>query len=432
MEQIELVKALLDEMEKRKPIYQKYQDYYEGEHSILHEPRKVDGTQNDMRGVFNYCRKVVNNATGYILGKPVSYQSKSGDRDFINEIEKWFSYWEKKQNIRLKEYTEIFGVAYEIASSTPQGEFKCDAFSPLEVITIHDGTMQRNTSLAVRKYQKPFDDTVYVDVWNQKNVSRYKLSGTRSLEFIETKAHLFDRCPVTEVINNSSSKSTFHDIIKIVELYNAVMSASANEILDHRTAYLVIEGATIELDEAIKMKENGIILAPPGSKVYWATKDINNSFVKEMLKDWQDEMFIQTNQVNLNENFQSNTSGVSIRLKLQELENLSAIKESMFEEALMRRMQLFCYWLKEQEGLKHDWKDIRVTFSRNIPVDEKSITDMIVALEGMVPLEDLLSWHPKISNPQLTAEKLNKEKAENGAYTLKEHLEKVDKDESTE
>ncbi|MGD6831426.1 phage portal protein [Sutcliffiella halmapala] len=401
----ELILKLLDELELKKPKYQKLQDYYEGNHKILHDKSKVDNTRHDERTYFNYCRKTVQNYTGYLLGKPINYSSKSGNKEFLDTIDKYFSHWEKDHNINLKQLTEVFGLAYEVSYVDKEGEFQSTYFSPLEMIVLHDGSIDRNVSLAVRKYYKPYDETEYVDVWDIDFYTTYVLKG-RDLVQLEQKKHLFSRCPVSEVPNNELKKSAFEDIVRIVDIYNNIHSTAANEILDHRSAYLVIENAELSPEEAVKMKENGILIVPQGSKVYWATKNINGSFVKDMLKDWQDEIYIQTNQVNLNENFQSNTSGVSIRLKLQELENISAIKETIFEKAIRKRLRLFCEWLKIAQNKEYDYRDISISFVRNVPVDEKAIADMVVQLQGILPNEELITWLPRVTNPNASIEKL--------------------------
>jgi SPP1 family phage portal protein len=417
----DLILKLIHELDLRTPKYKRLLAYYNGEHDILFEAPVVDGAKNDKRAVFNYPYKVVQNFVGYLLGKPINYQSKSSNKKFMAMIDKYFSEWEREHNIRLKQLTEIYGLAYEVAYSTKNKEFMCAAFSPLEMIALHDGSIEKNTSIAVRRYTKPFDEATYVDVWDTDHLCKYVLKDQR-LELIEKKKHLFSTCPVNEIANNDSKKSAFEGIMKIVDLYNAVNSSAANEMLDHRSAYLVIENADLTVDEAIKLKQNGIILAPKGSKVYWSVKDINNGFFTDILKNWQDEVYIQTNTVNLNENFQSNTSGVSIRLKLQELENLSAIKESIFEKALKRRFKLFCEWIKKAESHEFDAKDLVISFTRNVPVDEKAIAEMIVMLADMLPLEDLISWLPRVTDPQATIEKLMRERDKMGLIKLDEQL----------
>ncbi|MEH6957227.1 phage portal protein [Neobacillus drentensis] len=409
MNQNEVVLKLIEKIDLNKVKYSKLERYYNGDHDILHEKGKSDPTKSDMRAYFNYCRKMVQNTVGYILGKPVNYSSKSGNKEFIDLIDYYFSSWEKEHNINLKLKSAIHGSAYEVSFINTKGEYQCAYFTPLEMVVLHDGTVDSKVSLAVRKYKLEFDETEYVEIWDSVNYSRYTKNGS-NLTLLEQKPHRFSRCPVRKLKNNDSEKSTFEDIIRIIDMYNSLHSIATQEAIDFRNAYLVLKNCSLEQTEAQKMKENGIIILPnEKASAEWLVKNPNSQFFKDLLTNLRDEIYVQSQQVNMNENFQSNTSGVSIRLKLQELENQSAISESIFERVLKDRLEFFCEWVKIALSKEFDARDINITFTRNVPVDEASIVTMVRDLQGIVPQEELLSWLPRVSNPSASVKKLKEE-----------------------
>lgn len=274
--------------------------------------------------------------------------------------------------------------------------------------------MDSKVSLAVRKYKVEFDETEYIDVWDNVNYSRYSKSGS-ALTLIEQKPHRFSRCPVRKLKNNDNETSTFADIVKIIDMYNSLHSISVQEMMDFRNAYLFLSNCDISFEEAQKMKENGIIVLPnEKASAQWLTKNPNSQFFKDLLDNLKNEIYIQSSQVNLNESFQSNTSGVAIRLKLQELENQSAIQESIFEKVLKDRLEFFCEWLKIAKNKELDYRDINITFTRNVPVDEASIVTMVRDLQGIVPQEELLAKLPFITNPAASLKKLKEEQESMG------------------
>lgn len=421
MNQEQLIFKLIEKLELNKAKYAKLQRYYDGDHDLSKITQKTDPTKSNMAAYFNYARKMTQNTVGYLLGKPVNYSSKSGNREVIDLIDYYFSNWEKEHNINLKLKSSIHGHAFEVSFINNKGEFQCATYSPLEMIVLHDGSIDCKISLAVRPYKIEFDESQYIEVWDNENYSRYKVEN--QLILLETKPHRFSRCPVRKLKNNDTDKSTFEDIIKIIEMYNSVHSLSAQEMVDFRNAYLVIKNATITQEEAQKMKENGIIILPnEKASAEFLTKNINGEFIKEMLTTWRDEMFIQSQQVNMNENFQSNTSGVSIRLKLQELENQSAIAEAMFEKVLKERLEFFAEWARIALNKEFDYRDINLAFTRNVPVDEISIATMVRDLQGIVPNEELLSWLPRIANPSASIKKLQQEQDAMGLMDLNQQL----------
>lgn len=62
-----LILECLNELSKNAKDKQKYKDYYEGNHSILKNYQMQDSRSN-MKLVFNFPRKFVDNETGYLLG----------------------------------------------------------------------------------------------------------------------------------------------------------------------------------------------------------------------------------------------------------------------------------------------------------------------------------------------------------------------------
>lgn len=118
-----LILDCLNELYKNAQAKQKYKDYYEGNHDILKNYQMQDNRSN-MKLVFNYPRKFVDNEVGYILGKPVNYISKSDNEDIINAIDLNINVIKSRQE-SLEEFDEgIFNALVE----------KIDVISPTHFI----------------------------------------------------------------------------------------------------------------------------------------------------------------------------------------------------------------------------------------------------------------------------------------------------------
>ena len=83
----ELIWICLDELTTQVAKKQKYKDYYDGNHEILHDYAMQDSRSN-RKLIFNFPRKFVDNETGYLLGKPVNFISKSDNQDAIDCIDR--------------------------------------------------------------------------------------------------------------------------------------------------------------------------------------------------------------------------------------------------------------------------------------------------------------------------------------------------------
>ncbi|MCD2347421.1 phage portal protein [Clostridium guangxiense] len=108
-----LILQCLNELNKNYINKQIYKKYYEGNHAILSNYTMQDSRSN-MKLVFNFPRKFVDNEVGYLLGKSVNYVSKSDDEEIINAIDLNTSHWDKEHNINLRKQSEIFGESYEL------------------------------------------------------------------------------------------------------------------------------------------------------------------------------------------------------------------------------------------------------------------------------------------------------------------------------
>lgn len=406
-----LIIECLNELNNHALRKKKYKDYYEGKHSIFNNYQMQDSRSN-MKLVFNFPRKFIDNETGYILGKPVNYISKSGDSKIIAAIDKNTSHWDKEHNINLRKQSEIFGEAYELNYLNTDGEFSATILNSLNAYVLEDGTAERNVVLALHTFTKKFDDKKYLDVYTSNEILHYELGSIVApigLKFIGSHEHIFGRVPVVVCPANNERISGFRDVISLFDAYNALNSDLVNEIADHRNAYLVIENAKIEEEDLLKMKSMGIIQVPNQAKVYWLTKDINDSFVQNELNNIERKIFDLMDEVNFNENWAANTSSLALRNKLLNLENRVAIREAYMEKVIKERLKNLFTFLQKKEGKFYDYRDIAVKFTRNLPTDLTGLADVIVKLKDVCSQETLLTLLPFVENPKIELEKYNAE-----------------------
>ncbi len=405
-----LIKQCLTELDSNSSIKQKYKDYYEGNHSILKDYDMQDSRSN-RKLIFNFPRKFVDNETGYLLGKPVNFISKSDDKNIVDCIDRNSSHWDKEHNISLRKQSEIYGESYELNYINTDGEFCATILTPLECYVLEDGTAERNVLLAIHKFKRRFDDTEYLDVYTDVEILHYKLVEDSEIELVGKHNHIFGRVPVIVCPANSERKSGFEDLISLFDSYNALNSDLVNEIADHRNAYLIIENAKIEEEDLLKMKQMGIIQVPKGGAVKWLTKDINDSFVKNELENIERKIYDMMDEVNFNENWASNTSSLALRNKLLNLENRVSMRQAFMEKVIKERLKNLFIYIRKKEGKVFDYRDVAVKFTRNLPTDLVGLADVIVKLKDVCSQETLLTLLPFIENPTVELQKYKTEKA---------------------
>lgn len=412
-----LIVQCLNELNNQARHKQIYRDYYEGNHSILKNYTMQDSRSN-MKLVFNYPRKFVDNEAGYLLGKPVNYISKSDDGEIIDKIDANLSHWDKENNLNLRKQSEIFGESYELNYINGDGEFSAAILNPLNCYVLEDGTADRNALLAIHRFTKPFDTKEYMDVYTDTQILHYHIGevgigGTvyseGSLDYLGSHEHIFGRAPVLVCPANSEKRSGFHDLISLIDAYNAVNSDLVNEICDHRNAYLIIENAKIEEEDLLKMKSMGIIQVPSGGKVYWLTKDINDSFVKDEMDNIESKIFDLMDETDFNQGWAANTSSLALKNKLLNLENRVAMREAIMEKVIKQRLKNLFLFLSKKEGKLYDYRDVTVKFTRNLPTDLTGLADVITKLQEVCSQESLLALLPFVENPKIELQKFRAE-----------------------
>lgn len=203
----------LDELRLQQASKQNLKNYYDGKHDIL-KTYRMNTSQSNMKLVFNFPKKFVTSMTGYSLGNPVNYVSKSGDKDIVNAIDFNMSYWEKSHNQKLSKYADIFGESFEINYITKDGLFHSMVTTPLEMYVVDDGTPEQNVIVAVHSFKRKFDDTQYMDVYVDDKILHYTVNG-QSLQLLSTDQHIFNSVPINVCVATDEKDSIFQDIIPI-------------------------------------------------------------------------------------------------------------------------------------------------------------------------------------------------------------------------
>lgn len=419
-----LIKLCLAELTRQAAAMQQYKDYFEGRHEILNSYDMQDSRSN-RKLIFNFPRKFVDNETGYLLGKPVNYVSKSDDSEIIACIDRNTAHWDKEHDINLRKHSEIYGEAYELDFVNTEGEFCATYLTPLECYVLVDGSADKTVLLALHRFTRRFDDTEYLDVYTDTEILHYAIDG-EELKPLGKHAHIFERVPVIVCPANAERKSGFEDVVSLFDAYNAINSDLTNEIADHRNAYLIIENAKIEEGDLAKMKSMGIIQVPKGGKVSWLIKDINDSFVQNELNNIERKIYDMMDEVNFNENWAANTSSLALRNKLLNLENRVSLRQAYMEKAIAGRLRNLFLYVRKKEGRAFDYRDVAVKFTRNLPTDLAGLADVIVKLRDTCSQETLLTLLPFIENPGVELEKFRKE-----ASSVPEGVDGADTEEST-
>lgn len=392
------------------PRLKKWENYYNGKHAILNKSY-VDTTKPCNRIVTNYCKVIVDTYNGYICGKPVSYSSNSD----ISDVQDVINYNDSSEDNELLKDALVYGVAYELHYLDEQAQERFTRINPVNALSIYSNDLNRELLYFVRWYpQDEIDNSnskYYCDVYTADSVITYTMDNQLgNLTLTIEVPHHFHQCPVTVFSLNENETNIFDSIISLNDAYNELQSAEIDDYQAFVDAYMVLD-IDADDEEIAKMRENRVLLLPQGNTASYLTKQTNDTQIQNMLDNIKKNIFKITAAPDLSDESFLAQSGVSLLYKLTGFENSASNIVANMTKALQRRIELICEILN-LKATEATWRDINITFVRNLPNDYTTVINLVNSLQGIVSNKTLLSLLPFVKDVDAEVEAVAKQKQE--------------------
>jgi SPP1 family phage portal protein len=405
----DIVKELIIDYNTNLYNYQKMQYYYEGYHDIL-DNYKSEAFRSNTKTVVNYIQKFIEEELSYCFGNPLTYISKMGNKKVLDDIDYNLYHWQSTHNQNLMRNLEMFGRAYELYYINPQGEFCGMILNPSNAIAYVDA--DNKPQVFIHFYSLKYDTARYYDIYYSDRIEIYKNDI-----LIDTRTHIFNEVPVS-ICDIGLEQTIYYKIKNLNDSLNLILSDQVNIISDYRNAYLVITGADVDEETALNLKNKGILnLKGKDLSVSWLIKNLDSSYIDNMLKEIKESMYNICNHTNSQDPLPSNTSGIALRSRLIFLEQRCKTVFDTVSDTIFDRIK-FLFKLLSIKNIVYDWKDISISFSPCVPQDLISIAQVLTQLDGKISLETSLSLLPFIENPAQEIEKMRKETTESQQLNL--------------
>lgn len=197
--------------------------------------------------------------------------------------------------------------------------------------------------------------------------------------------------------------------MSLQDAYNNLLSAEIDDFDAFADAYLILKGVVADSDDLATMKQNRVLLMDAEDSAEYLTKNISDTQIQNMLQNINDQIHKMSNSPDFNDEKLMAQSGIAMKYKLIGFENVSSAIVANMTKALQKRIELICEVLNLTDGLSM-WRDIEITFTRNLPENTLETAQMVNQLRGLVSDETLLSQIPFITNPAEEVEKVKEQK----------------------
>lgn len=412
---IELLNKMINRFRVNvEPKLQRYKNYYDGMQAILNK-RYSDASKPCNRTVINYCKNIVDSYCGY-LATPghISYRSNE-DIEEVMSILKYNDYQAQDSDFLLDAL--VYGVACELMYIDNSGHTRFRLINPTNCFGVYDDSLTGDLMYFVRMYKaSDWDDsdTYNVDVYSDFDVKHYKMTGTNGyLHFVSEEPHYFAQCPAN-IFTLPDEKNIFDCIMGLQDAANELLSDEIDDYSAFCDAYLALVGVDADAEDVAAMKKNRVLVLPEGADARWITKNANDAQVENILKRVHDAIYrvAQCPDFSSESFIGGVSSGIAIQYRLTGMETRAGKIEALMKKALQRRVEIICGIASLKLG-EEVFREIEISFKRNIPEDTTATINMINALKGTVSDATLLSQLDFITDINAELEAVQEQKLHN-------------------
>ena len=412
-----LLRKILDDFTTNvMPKREKWKNYYDGAQAILNK-KYQDSSKPCNKTVINYCKNITDSYNGYLATPSfISYSSEEDITEVMNVLR--YNDYQTEDALFLKDAL-VHGAAAELMFIDNESHTRFKLIDPTKCFGIYDDSLAADLIYFVRLYiPNPWEDEELfnVEVINDKEITTYSMKGlSGSLTFVSQVPHYFGQCPAN-ILLMPDEKSIFDCVMTQQDSINELLSAEIDDYQAFVDAYLTLEGLDADADDIANMKENRVLLLPLGAKADWLTKNTNDAQIENILKRLHDSIYRTAACPDFSsESFVGGvSSGIAIQYRLTGMETRAATIASLLEMALRRRIELICGIDSLKMG-EEVFRDIKITFKRNVAVDNTTTINLINTLKGSVSDETLLGQLDFIDDVGKELERVEAQKQRNMA-----------------
>ncbi|WP_051667406.1 phage portal protein [Exiguobacterium oxidotolerans] len=364
-------------------------------------------TAFDSRVAGDYISEAVDLKIGYFAGVPIaySYDSEMPEAEAANDVLKRFNRLNRIQDLdsETAKWSAITG--YGVRLLYIDEELRERVMNVPSYDCIFIGELTEPTA-GLRMYQDGED--LKVDVYTAQRIVTF-LETDGEYTPVEDELNVFQAVPLIGYPNNSELQGDCDKVLPIIDGIDEVLSNSLSEDTAQRLAYMAFEGGQISSEDLTEARANGAFMVPAGGKVYFITKDINDTARQNLLTHLVSDFYRFTKTPNLrDEAFTGNSSGVALKFQLFPFNAKVTTFQRKFESGTLQMFTALAnVW--GLRGNAFDPLNVYLEFTENFPLDLLNEAQVQQTLAGLVSEETRLGLFSAIDNPKEELEQMQQE-----------------------
>lgn len=428
----DLIKEYLDKHDVTK--YREGVDYYFKRNDIMsrkiykydNQGRKTidhEATNNKMAS--GWHKLLVDQKTSYLVGKPITFNSKGNDDD-VEKINEVLGDNFNDDMPEIAKNAANKGREWLHPYIDENGEFDYMIVPAEEGIPIYDNTKRKNLIGFIRKYELD-DGTEKVELWDGEQVTYYEYhngglvldmsheENPQSHFYYNGEGYGWKYPPFVEFANNAERVSDLVFIKDFIDVYDKLTADASNTLEDIQQFLYVIRGySDTDVSHAVTnlRRYKGVAVDEEGG-VDIVQGDMPMGSLDSYLDRLGDNIFKFGGGLNLdNDTFGNSPSGVALRFLYSNLDMRADVAERHFSRAIQNFIWFVCEYISIAENRTINYKDITATFNKSAIHNEFEQIQGAQQSMGVVSRETVLENHPYVRDVQVEKERLEKEEAD--------------------
>ena len=418
------------------------EQYYDGNHEILDRKKKVIGADGNLveinnvannKLVDNQYRKLVDQKTNYVLGKPITIATE--DDKYLKELNKIFTKRVHRQFRTLARYAVDGAIAWLYPYYGKDGSLEFDVFASYEICPLWKDKAHTQLGGALRYYsEEVFDNKTnavktvhHADLYTTNGIDHYIYQGGHLIDaeeahspymFVGEQGYNWNRLPIIPFKYNDREIPLIRAVKSLQDALNQVLSDFQNNMEeDPRSTILVLknyDGTNIS-EFRQNLATYGVIKVTTVDGVQGGVETLN---VEVNAANYQAILMQLKRAIVENgrgfdakeERMDGDPNQMNIESMYTDIDLDVNGMETEFQAGFEELKWFIDQYLINKNVGNFIESDVEFIFNRDIFINEDAKIDNCVKSVGIISNQTILSRHPWVTNVQHEQQQIDADK----------------------
>lgn len=416
--------------------------YYSGDHDILRREKKVIGPDGNLvkienvannRLVDNQYRKLVDQKTNYVLGKPLTIATTKDE--YLTLLNRVFNKALHRQLRVLAQYAVDGGIAWLYPYYDEEGRFKIAVFPSHEICAVWKDSAHTELECAMRYYseevftEKGGTELIYrVDLFTTHGITHFRYQGASLIpehnphsSYIRVGDAEFNwtRLPVIPFKYNNQEIPLIRNVKSLQDSLNQVLSDFQNNMEeDPRTSILVLknyDGTNIP-EFRQNLATYGVIKVTTVDGVQGGVEtlkvEVNAQNYQAILMQLKRAIVENGRGFDAKEErMDGDPNQMNIESMYTDIDLDVNAMETEFQAGFEELKWFIDQYLIHTGEADYTEEDVEFVFNRDIFINEDAKIENCVKSVGVLSNKTILSRHPWVTNVEHELQQIEEDKA---------------------